>query len=89
MNYKQLANKIPIEYRNNILINDRINKARPNAANEDANYLFTIWQIYVDREATLDINCGSCVQNILNNFKQLQPVLIELKKQETLLKNLN
>jgi hypothetical protein len=46
-------------------------------------YLGTIWKNYVNPMEKLD--CGMCLERVLNNYRQLQPVMIEMEKERKLL----
>lgn len=83
MNYRQIAELIPEEYRKELLETNMISKASAVASNASMFYLFTIWSNYV--EPGLEIGCGSCLERILNNYEQLLPTFIELEKSRKLL----
>lgn len=82
MTYEQIANLIPREYRDDILEKDMINKAQAVNSDNTMLYLHTIWKSYVD---SMIGDCALCLQKVLNNYRQLQPVLISLAKNEKLL----
>ena len=44
-----------------------------------------IWKTFV--EPHLKTDCNLCYDRVLNNYKQLQPIWIELEKQNNLIKN--
>jgi hypothetical protein len=79
---------IPAEYRSEILELNMIARAQANSQDTTMEYLMQIWGTYIEPDAHLDAACGLCRERILKNYRQLQPVMVELKKQENLLKAL-
>lgn len=79
----KIALLIPSNIRKKLLNDNVISLAVGVADNPNMKYLMVLWKEYV--EPQLEITCGLCLNRVLNNFKQLQPVLIELEKGETLL----
>lgn len=84
----QLARSIPKEYRDQILDENMIYKAIPASTDRHMRILFTIWTQYVDPNGENDLGCPYCVTNVLNNFKQLEQILIDIRKQEQILDEL-
>jgi hypothetical protein len=79
---------IPAEYRSEILELNMIARAQANSQDTTMEYLMQIWGTYIEPGSHLDAACGLCRERILKNYRQLQPVMVELKKQENLLKAL-
>ncbi|MFA6060051.1 MAG: hypothetical protein WC756_17745 [Taibaiella sp.] len=85
MTLHQLAIAIPKEYRDQIIDENMIYKAIGASTDRHMRILFTIWSQYVDPHGDNDMGCPACINNILNNFKQLEPILIDIRKQEQIL----
>lgn len=85
MTIKQIAGRIPAEYRKEILETNMISQATANQADTSMFYLLTIWQNYVEPNEIIDIGCGICKERILKNYRELQATLVELEKQSKLL----
>jgi hypothetical protein len=83
MTYRQIANQIPSNYRKEILETNLISSAIASASDPAMQYLGTIWKNYVNPMEKLD--CGMCLERVLNNYRQLQPVMIEMEKERKLL----
>ncbi|KAA5532660.1 hypothetical protein F0919_17925 [Taibaiella lutea] len=88
MTLNEMAMAIPKEYRNQILEENMIYKSIASASDRHMRILFTLWTQYVDPHGENDLDCPMCVTNIFNNFKQLEPALIEIRKQEKILEEL-
>ncbi len=86
MTLRQLAEKIPAEYRREILLLNMISKAQPNAGDKLMNYLVTIWKNYIDSERPA--TCALCFVGILNDYKTIQAELIKLEKERQLLNSI-
>jgi hypothetical protein len=84
----KLVAKIPKEYRDNLLAENVIYKACASKTDRHMLILFTIWTTYVDPNGENNLDCPYCINNILNNFKQLQPSLVEAAKNEKILDEL-
>jgi hypothetical protein len=83
MTIKALAKQIPPEYRKEILHTNMISGAVATASDASMSYLGIIWKNYIDPNENMD--CGLCLQRILENYRQMQPSLIELEKESNLL----
>jgi len=83
MTLLELAAKIPAEYRKEILQLNLIGKAMATTADASMNYLGVIWKNYIDANEKLD--CGLCLERVLNNYRQMVPAFIELEQQSRLL----
>lgn len=86
MTLRQIAEKIPAEYRKEILETNMISQGVASASDPSMSYLGIIWKNYVAPGE--DLSCGLCLERILNNFRQLQPVLLEMEKESKLLDQL-
>lgn len=86
MTAKMLAKLIPADYRKEILQTNIIMNAMAHSGDSSMLYLGTIWKNYVVPEE--DLSCGICLERILKNFRELQPILIELEKESNLLESL-
>lgn len=83
MSALEIAAKIPAEYRKEILFTNMIQLAQANRADPSMYYLFTIWSNYV--EPGLDMGCGVCLERVLHNLRELQPILISMEKNTNML----
>lgn len=83
MTLKQIATMIPAEYRREILQTNMISQAIASNADTSMHYLGTIWKTYVSPDE--DLGCGMCLERILNNYRQLQPILVEMEQESRLL----
>jgi hypothetical protein len=88
MTVKEIAEKIPESYRAEILELNMINRAQASRMDASMEYLFTTWKIYVEPEADLTLDCGLCVERVLQNWKAIMPSMIELEKNRKLLAGL-
>lgn len=83
MSVKKIAGLIPAEYRKEILELDMIERAQPVVTSETMHYLAVIWKNYVEKDFTGD--CNLCYARVLDNFKALKPIFIEMEKEAQLL----
>lgn len=83
MTLTELAAQIPAEYRTEILQMNLIGKAMATTADASMNYLGVIWKNYINADEKLD--CGLCLERVLNNYRQMVPAFIELEQQKRLL----
>jgi hypothetical protein len=83
MNLKTIAKMIPEDYRKEILLTNMIGTAIASTSDSSMMYLGKVWKEYVAPEEKLD--CGLCLERVLNNYRQLQPIFIELEKESKLL----
>ena len=86
MTYQQIIERIPAEYRKEILELNMISKAQAQGADPSMAYLGTVWKEYVSPDE--DLGCGLCLSRILDNFRQLQPTMVAMEKQSKLLDTL-
>jgi hypothetical protein len=86
MTLLQIAALIPAEYRSEILKLNMIQQAKADTSNTTMHYLLNVWKEYV--EPGIDPGCGICLSRVLNNLKELQPHLVELERNNNLLKSL-
>jgi len=88
MTLNEIASLIPAEYRREILQTNMISQAIANTADPSMYYLLNIWQTYVDPANKIDVGCGLCREQILNNYRGIQETLVTLEKQSQLLASL-
>ncbi len=88
MTLRQIAARIPAEYRKEILQTNMISNATASNADASMSYLLTIWQNYVEPDEIIDIGCGLCKERILKNYRELQAILLDLEKESNLLNGL-
>jgi hypothetical protein len=90
MDYKQLARRIPDNVRSQRIIceEDPITHAVPVQGNYHMSLLFEVWFTFIEPNAPKQYNCPFCLQNVLNNFRQMKGALIELEKEYQLLNSL-
>lgn len=90
MNYKDIAKRIPDNVRSQrILCNaDPINKAVAVQTNYAMNTLFNVWFTFIEPNGEKKLGCPACLENVLNNFRQMYGALIELEKEYQLLKTI-
>jgi hypothetical protein len=82
---RDIAVRILPTYRRKLLEGNLIYKAVPAPNDEHMRVLYTVWTTFVDTSGMLEPDCAYCMADILNNFKQLQPVLVELEQEAALL----
>lgn len=86
MTAQQIAALIPAVYRREILETDSISTAIASTGNPTMMYLATIWKNYINPQESLE--CGLCMERILNNYRQMQPVFVEMERNASLLESL-
>lgn len=82
---REIAERIHPNYRRRLLEENLIYKAIAIPNDAHMQVLFTVWTTFIDTSGLLDKTCAYCMVDILAQFKQLQPVLIELEKEAALL----
>lgn len=80
---KEIAALIPAEYRKEILELNMIDQAQAVGSDATMQYLGVIWKNYVEPDFSPD--CNLCYGRVLENFRNLKKILIELEKQDKLL----
>lgn len=85
-NAERLSEKIPEEYRKEMVELQIIEQSQPVAGNESMDYLGKIWKAYID--PYWDPTCNMCYERVLNNFRKMLPVLQEMHKGDELLDKL-
>lgn len=85
--YSQIARKIPNNVRDKLILNDSdpIQNAVVSSKDPMMISLAKIWFKFIEPNAQPDFNCGKCLSNVLENFRQLKPTLIALKKENDML----
>lgn len=77
-NAKRLAERIPAEYRKEILEMNMIQEAQGSNTNSTMMYLVVIYKNYI--EPTFSPDCNLCCGRALDAFKLMLPYLVELEK---------
>jgi hypothetical protein len=85
---RKLVLLIPKKYRKQLLDQNVIYRAKPNAQDPAMQVLHTVWTTFIDREGDYAIECAYCCQNIIKNFQGLQSELVALAQEENLLDKL-
>lgn len=87
--YLKTARKIPDNVRTQRLIipSDPIDTAIAVQTNYNMQLLQNIWYKFIEPSTTPVLNCPTCLQNILNNFREMKGALIRLEKEYQLLKD--
>lgn len=80
---RQLVNKLPLHEIYEIISTNRIAKAKPYLDDYDMRMLTITWRAYI--EPTVELGCPHCYVRIINNFKEMQPIMIEILKEQQLL----
>jgi uncharacterized protein (UPF0212 family) len=90
MNYRDLAILIPDNVRSQRIICDAdpITHAVAVQVNYNMNLLFEVWFSFIEPTAVKKFNCPRCLQNILNNFREMKGALVELEREYQLLNSL-
>lgn len=84
MSLRKIAERIPHEYRRELLELNLIDIAVATDGNEPMHYLVVIWQQYIELDFQED--CNLCRSRVLTNFKGIKKTLIELEQEYQLLK---
>lgn len=71
---KQIAEKIPHEYREKILL-EWLPAAKASMANDAFKMLWEAYFIYIDPNGVKKSNCPYCLENVLNNWKSMAKYL--------------
>ncbi len=79
---------VPAEYRKEILTTNMIAKATASASDQSMFQLFTIWKNYIEPDGDFNLECGFCLQRILQNWIGMQATLIELEKEDQLMNSI-
>ena len=87
MNIETLARMIPDRIRSERLLveSDPINTAISFSGNPNMQLLVAIWDEFVEPNNKVNSSCPICLGTIINNFKALYPILLEMEKQSKLL----
>lgn len=83
MTAKDIAGRIPASYRKEILELNMIQTAQPITSDASMEYLATIWKTYLAPHE--NITCPLCLVRILNNYKEMLSIFIDIEKQSRLL----
>lgn len=87
MTARQIADRIPAEYRKEILDLNMINQANAIAGDTHMYYLMTVWKNYI--EPSFEPDCNLCLARVLKNFKLLKQHFINLEQENQLLNEVN
>jgi hypothetical protein len=77
---KQIADKIPHEYRRKIIL-EWLPVAKATMGNPEFKMLWEAYYIYIDPNGVKKSNCPICLENVLKNWKDLAPHLVEAEKE--------
>ena len=82
MSIKNIAARIPHEVRNQILLteDDIIFNAVSVWENPKMQILLKIWHQFIEPQKEMT-QCPICIGNVLTNFRQMKPYLIELENE--------
>ncbi|GAB0154750.1 hypothetical protein CHRYSEOSP005_00100 [Chryseobacterium sp. Alg-005] len=80
MSIKKIAQQIPDEVRSQVLLTDKdvISNAVAVWENENMQTLLKVWHTFIEPQKEIT-SCPICLGNILTNFVQMKPILIELE----------
>jgi hypothetical protein len=87
MTMKQLAENIPHEYREKILL-EWIPVATATMADKAFQLLWEAYFIYIDPDGVKKDNCPICLNNILKNWKSMQKYLVEAEQEYNALESI-
>lgn len=87
MTVKEIAENIPHEYRQKILL-EWLPVARSAMTNQAFKMLWEAYFIYVDPNGVKKDNCPICLENVLKNWKSLQKYLVEAEQNYNALEKL-
>lgn len=82
-NLRRLVDMIPTTIWIDILANNMIVEAKPNASNQWMIKLTNIYNVYLD--PNLSVACDPCRSKVLNNFRQMQNIAMKKLKDLKLL----
>lgn len=87
---KTYAKRIPHQVRSERILTgyDPIQNAVPVQANPHMLLLFEVWFTFIEPTKEKKYNCPVCLQNVLNNFREMKGDLIELEREYQLLKRI-
>ena len=90
MGYRNIARLIPDNVRSTRIIcsADPIHHAHPVQANEHMSLLFAVWHEFIEPNKSPTFNCPVCLNNILQNFREMKGELIDLEREYKLLNSL-
>lgn len=87
MTMKQMAEAIPHDYREKILL-EWIPVATSSLADKAFESLLEAYFIYIDPDGIRKDNCPICLANILKNWKSMQKYLLEAEQEYNALENI-
>ena len=77
---KKIAEAIPHEYREKIIL-EWLPEAKASMGNEAFKMLWNAYFLYIDPDGIRKENCPYCLENVLKNWKDLSPYLVEAEKE--------
>lgn len=87
MTEKKIAESIPHEYREAILLT-WLPQAKPSLANEAFRILWEAYFVYVDPDGVKKADCQICLGNVLKNWHHLAEPMAEVEREYNLLEKL-
>ena len=90
MTPRSIAQRIPDRVRSERLLTepDPILTAIASASNPAMQLLFAVWFEFVEPHGVKNLNCGLCLARVLESFKVMRPVLLELERESKILEQL-
>jgi len=87
---RKYAVMIPDIIRSEYLVipTDPIAEAVPYKGNPHMQVLFKVWYEFIEPASQGNIECGHCLNRIIDNFKAMKPELVKLEKEYRILKEL-
>lgn len=82
------ADNIPHEFRERILL-EWLPQVKISHADFAFKMLWEAYYIYIDPDGIPQPNCNICMNNVIKNWRKMQPYLIEAERKYNLLKSLN
>ena len=83
----QACRRIPSKIRKQRLLidSDPISTAIASQNDPMMMSLAKIWYTFIEPNAVRNYGCGICMSNILQNFKEFKPMLVQLQEEEEML----
>lgn len=83
--FYDIAGLIPAKYRRKLLEENVIYKAAAQQEDPHMQVLWVVWTTFIDSSGALSKDCLYCLTTILENFKELEPHLVQRHKEDTML----
>lgn len=84
---KSIAENIPHKIREQILL-EWLPDCKPAMSDEGFKLLWEAYFIYIDPNGVRKETCEKCLNNVLNNWKHMQPFLIEAERNHNMIAGL-